>query len=1403
MVWLLAAGAMLVPPAPVVNGIAYPDIMPVAQIRPGMKGYGLTVFHGSKIERFDVTVVAVVRNGSLIAPGHDMILIRMSGGPMTQRGANLIRGMSGSPIYLNGKCIGAFSQGEPTTKEPLGGVTPIMDMLEAWDPKLPERIEARTSDTTRPRVVELRPPIRCGQRTIRRIAFDSRERSWATASTLHLRPCTGMVTFTGGSPRMLRRVKELLEPYGVDVMQAPAGRSGSVGGGSLQPGAAFATLLMKGDVETGATGTVTYRRGNRLLGFGHPFLGMGPINAPICPATVHDVYPLNAGSYKISTPGPVLGMTQQDRPFGVSGVVGQKPSMIPITVNVDDRTTGRARVYRMDAVWHPNLTAGLVSLGVGSAIADMHGTPGPVMARIETVVEAEELGRIERRNFAYDARAVDLAATADLDAILNVVTNNPFGPLSVRSAAVSCVIEAGRRTATLERVAVKSNRYEPGDTVQVEVTLRPYRGEPVVRSTSLVIPEATPAGQVTLTVRGGGAPPSLSLGGITLRPSTGATSEQSPPANVRQMMDRLLERESGDEIGVRLSLPTSAVAADGRTLTGLPPTLDSALRSPRFAGTRLDRDEVRAVIRTDWVVTGQQTLTIQVQREAPTAAQPKAGESGAGPARAPASVGVTGGVISEFAMSSELAQSQRRRSAAPVKPGSPPQRSEAQPQVDQAPQTPAVQTKSDSGMDKPVARVAKTWRQTARADWKRATLHGVGITSEDDAKPVPVAWRVTTLPAPVVWCLVDDGVGGVYAGVGPEAAVFHVDSSGNSSLVARLPEASVHALLRMADGTLFAGTGPNGRTYRIVPGKEPAVVHDADESYVLCLAGGPDGTVYAGTGGPVGAVYRLLTKGTAECVARHLDRHVQSLALDAGGLLWAGTSGRGLLTRIAPDGHVETWFDMSGQSISAVLPLPDGQILVASAPKAGLFEVGDRHVQEITLGGSAALMALRPLKDGRVMAAGGTSGWLLKDRLGAPIGMPNGVEILSVAIGSDGSAWFGTANSGDILRADLSAQPQTGDMESAVLDAGGVSRWGRLRWIAQTERRGALAFSTRSGDSAEPDATWSPWAPLRLRDDGGDITSPPARYLQYRVSMTQSAADSVVALREVSVSYLPRNRPPTVTFQAPSGGELWSGKQTLRWQANDPDGDTLVYDLVCSSDGGASWTALPTADATAVTEQPKSPASPGASAGSATRRPLTVEQVTAELDKHPNLPPAMREAILDRTRKLNAEFAANQDRSAGPPTPVSTSRETSRAIDTSKLKDGVYRFRLTASDRLSNWDGPEAATVFSELVTVCNSPPVVNVLRSQIEVSSDGVVHLEAVVVQGLVSITAAQWRVEGGEWTAAQPADGFADGGLELFSVRTDPLPHGKRVIEIRAFNGSGLATTEKIEVQVPERKL
>lgn len=1412
---LAAVPALAAPPR-------FPDIMPASHLKPGMTGYGLTVFHGTRIERFSVRIVGIVKNGSLIVPGHDMILVHMSGGPMTTRQANLIRGMSGSPVYVNGKIIGAFSQGEPTTKEPLGGVTPIEDMLEAWDPKLPETPVASLPPSPM-REVALKAPIVAGDRRIDRVIYNvppgSKLRSHG--STLVMRACTTLMSVSGIGRAAREKLAALLEPYNVEVVQGAAtgGKKTDFGGTPLVPGSAFSMMLLTGDQSIGATGTVSYRRGNRILGFGHPFLGIGPIDAPLCSAYVYDVYPLQSGSYKISSPGPVVGSSTQDRNFSISGVIGRQPLTVPITVDVRDATTGRSRVFHSRAVAHPNLYAALVSTSVASAVAEIRSIPGAAMAQIDTTVVADELGKIERTNTVFDMSGIDGAATADLDDVLGILTSNPFYPLGIKGATVTVRIESGRKTARIERIFVKSGRFEPGEEVEVGVVLKPYRQPSVTRLMKVRIPANAATGRLVLQVRGGAVSGAINLGGIVIRPSSGQGQEQAPPTNVRQMVDRYLERERNTDMVARLVMPTTAVNVEGERLSNLPPSLDAIMRSARSSGVRMERDEVRVVEPTDWVVSGQQVLVVNVKRReslegstgapriAPPTTQPETppaaasvsdGDEEAGDAGAEDLYAAHIGVAPRQTPKRSQPEESTPKGGDTARPQKPASADGAQPAQPAQP-TPVPPTQSET----PVSRAARVWRQATTVDFAKGDSHGVSVTSAGDLTLTRTLRRLYTSDEGFVWSVTSDGAGGMFAGTGSRGRILHIDATGRSESVADLPDLSIHALLRAADGTLYAATGPKGRTYRIRPGQKPEVLHEAPEKYALALARDPAGNLFIGTAGGHGTVYRVAPDGKATTFFRSPEEHVLALAVDGAGAVYVATSESGLVYRVSPDGTPKVLYDASQQSVTAVVVGRDGNVYIATAPKGAVYRIAPDGTSSLVVEKApAALTCMASAPDGTLYAAGGDSVYAIApDGRWQSLDTPDNVDVLSMAVGPDNSLLLGTDNVAEIYVAPPVAAGASGTYESVVHDAGIAARWGSLRSAAAAPPGTSVEVQTRSGNVSDPDSTWSGWATPEPQAGGARIASPPARYVQYRVALKADGSAAAPMLREVAISYLPRNQAPLVSVKSPAGGESWARQQTVRWQATDPDKDRLSYEVYVSADNGATWTPLPEGvAATKPTAPAPAPTAP-APAAPARPRPPSVEQVTAELDKHPNLPPALREAILTRARQANAQYdAADQQRPSVPEVRATgaPTQETSRMVDTRQLADGSYRIKVVASDRVSNPTDPRGAEAVSEPVTICNSPPVVLVYSDGTRANADRTVTLSGVALQAVIPLSAAQYRVDGGEWQAVGAADGLFDGEMETFSLTTAPLAAGRHTIEVKAFNAAGSTSSDTAVVEV-----
>lgn len=1383
----------------------YPDIMPIDAVHPGMKGYGLTVFHGTKIERFEVTVVGVVRKGSWTVPGHDMILVKLSGGPITERGAYKIQGMSGSPIYIGGRIIGAFSQAESMLKEPLGGVTPIEDMLEAWDPALPDKPE--TAIEGRPCVISLARPLAIDGRSIRRIVTNAPNVEFARSfgDTLVLHRCATTVTLATRSAAARDKLRAALAPYGVEVAQTgAANQSPSFKGAPLVPGAAFSMMLSTGDFSSGAIGTITYRRGDRILGFGHPFMGIGPIEAPLCSAYIHDVYPLMTASYKIGTPGPIAGASVQDRNFSISGVVGRAPKLIDVSVDVQDRSNGRSHVYHSQVVQHPNLSSALVSVAVSAAVEDLRGIPGAAYARVTTSIDTEGLGTITRSNTVFDTRGIDGVVTTDLDDILAALSRNPFSIVPVRNVAVKVRISEGRPTATIERIFLRQGKLEPGRQAEIGIVLKPYQKPAVTRTVKLTVPSNTPPGAYLVSVRGGAPPAGISLGGITIRPAQPA-SEQAPPTSVRQMVDRLLERERGNEVVVRLLLPTTAPTVDGDRLSGLPPTLDTVMRSPHSSGVQLERNEVKVVEPTEWIVAGAQAISINVQRHDSRETAPPPSSSPSTPAPA-SSTSSSAYVSADLDLSTQTgrvpaaldarigprdaARTPRGRAAASASPSASKEESD-----EESPATPAPAT---SATEPQVGRKAQTWVQTARTDFARGTMTRARVSSAGDLTPTRSVTQLFTATDPYVWCLAPDGADGIYAGVGTRARILHIDASGKSSVLCELPEVSVHALLRDPDGTLWAATGPNGRVYRIPPGGKPEVAFQAAEKYALCLARDASGHTAVGVGGGRGRVYRLNAGSGATVALDTADEHVLAVAFGPGDVLYAGTAPSGIIMRLRPGGAPETLVDTGYQSITALAPLPDGAVLAATATKAALIRVApDGTTRTLFERSGPAFTSLCPAADGTVYAAAGSSIYAVRGDTVTELDNAVDVDVLSLCSLPSGALYAGTGNAGGVLVSPAPAGVMEGVYESVAHDAGVPARWGHLRITATIPSGASIVAETRSGSSAEPDSTWSPWT--RIGSADGRIASPDARYVQYRLRLAGQAG-ALPAVREVSVSYLPANQPPTVAFQTPAGGEWWSGKQTVRWTASDPDKDTLAYELFAAPAEGGPWRPLAAA---AAPEPPPASSRPATSSDEARPRktpakasPQTVADVQTMLDAHPDLPAGLRQAILERAKRLNAEKEASRpSSSASAETPAPT-RETSRTIDTSVLPDGAYRLKVVASDRPSNAVDPRQAEAISERIVIANRLPLL--LVSPPRVLPDRKVELTGIALHRSAPITGVQVRIDGGPWLAAAPVDGLFDTSLESFSVRTDVLPQGAHSIEVTAFAASGVSATETVSVEV-----
>ena len=1383
--------------------------MHVAELRPGMRGYALTVFKGTKISKFGIEILGVVANFN---EGKDYIMFRATDGPPVTRGLGIAHGMSGSPIYINGRLVGAISLGNQFAKDPIGFATPIEAMFDAWSPDLPAKPSSLSAAPPDEKSAEVSP----GQTT-----------NSANYGALELPLMVSGMNAVGRA-----RLQNALAPFHFNVMAGGgAGSSAATNilarGATLVPGSAVGVSLVQGDIDLTATGTVTYRDGNRLLLFGHPFTSLGPIDAALTTAYVVDIYPSYQDSVKFGSPIKTVGRIFQDRPFSVGGVIGTMPEMVPMTVFVDDQSIKRQKTYHVRIINHPLLTGQFITQVADAAIEQVHGQPGDSVARVTWDVDVEEIGHVKRTNTFYDALSIDQSAIADLDSLTRLLSSNPFYPLAVKSVKMEVTIQNRHDTAEIDHLFIKQSKFAPGDTVDVGVVLKPYKRPLYTRMISVKIPANTPDGILPLSVRGGGSDGGTTslLGGlIQIR----SAAPLEPAANVGQLVKQLVEKPHNDDLVARLLLPTSAISIKGEKLSGLPPTLAAVMQSSRSTGLLTERDEVKVTQAVPYIVSGGQTLNITVRKkdlsEAPrplSAASGGSGTVGSGepsasaPDAASPSPMSAGGDDTDEIMLSASAQRLLKKEPTPAQAPTLPKREGEEGSDSTSPDPPAsggpqrsgeVGSDSDDTAVKPVGRLPQIWRQGAQSDFAAGTLKNVAVTSLGDVRLSPALQKVADTTENYVWAIQPDGKGNVYLGTGDGGVIYKMDAAGKMTPFFQTKELEVTALALEADGTLYAGTAPHGIVFRVSPDGKGNSIFTTQEKYVTALVVTGPNRLAVATGGGTGRVYMQVhgenliaisdsvrhrnPDGTDIISADKLftspEAHILSLATDKDGNLYAGSAPDGIVYKITPDGKSTVLYDAPESGISALATDSLGNVYAGTSSSGTVYRIASDGTAKRLLGRAAAgVLSLKTDANDAVYACTGSTVYKInQDDTVQSYVAASDEQFLSLAVDLTSSAVYaGTGTVGSVYKIGAAdGNTLQGTFQSTVHDAGLRSRWGTLAWTGDTPPGTSVTLQTRSGDVERPDDSWSAWSAPYAAASGEAVTSPQARYIQYQAVFTGDAASLAAGttprLRDVSLYYLPRNRPPTISLVKPVGGDAVSKAAQLQWSASDPDKDTLVYDVFYSSDSGKTWTPI------------KKRATPGGAKPAA----KDAAEAKANLDKAGDVPPSVKALVMAQVQ-ANAKDEAKS--SAETSKAAQGLKETSFPWDTTEVPDGTYQIQVIASDKPSNPEGALTAKATSAPFLIANTKPTLTV--STPLVSADKSVTLHGTAQTGLAFVKAVQGKADGGDPVAAQADDGLFDSPSESWTLTLPTLSSGSHKIEVQALDQAGNSATQTVTVVVP----
>jgi len=590
-----------------------PDIMGVEQIKRGMKGYGLTVFEGTTPEKFGVEVIDVLYN---FQPQQELILIKTQHPRLEV--AKVVAGMSGSPVYLDGKMIGAYAYGWTFGAEPVAGVTPIRNMLDDLARPLPKQIDGIPFGTLpQARQAALSPSKRTTSsqgsryhgelggydvtRHARQIA-DAKSKFVGTAEG-SLRPVSTPLLMGGLTARSVNFAKELLAPMGLEPLQAG-------GGGKQDPsaptrfvdGGAVGVSLIRGDLSATGLGTVTRVEGDKLVAFGHPMMNSGVTNLPTAIGRILWFLASDMRSFKIGMPVRDVGALVNDRQSSIVVSHSVDAPVIPVKFKIKGAPGAPATDWNFEIAHEKFMTPAFMAVALGNAMQTTAAERQDVSWTVKAKLETKDHGVIQ-----LEDQGVSIGGTPDerefaespLVKAAGAILNNPWEPAVLVKAEVEIELNYEREIMRLRGADLIESEIDAGEPARVRLTLEPYSGKAITRVISIPLPRHL-AGETV---------------NITLEPGYGVEYERAAPENLGDLV-RNLENQSypAKSVVASFSSGAGAVSYKGRIAKNLPPgALDSIQPVTTSVAPDTFGTQVRRVFTLGQFMTGQDTVSVKIR----------------------------------------------------------------------------------------------------------------------------------------------------------------------------------------------------------------------------------------------------------------------------------------------------------------------------------------------------------------------------------------------------------------------------------------------------------------------------------------------------------------------------------------------------------------------------------------------------------------------------------------------------------------------------------------------------------------------------------------------------------------------------------------------------------------------
>ncbi|HEY0319961.1 MAG TPA: hypothetical protein VGC66_03235 [Pyrinomonadaceae bacterium] len=584
---------------------------PLEDIRPGMKGVAWTVFEGAEPEKIEVEILGVLPG--FMGPRQSAIIARLSGAKVEK--TNVFAGMSGSPVYIDGRLVGAISFNFPFGKEPIAGITPIKQMIDIFernsagtDRSAPQ--EPRSVSFTQLASTEWKPnflkPAMTGAPLIAPVSAGS---PLVPLLGQQFAPIATPVVFGGISQEALAKFTPQLIASGLMPVAGVGGAAsitplGKITDKTLAPGTSISVQLVRGDYSIAASGTVTFRDGNRIYAFGHPFLSLGSSDMPMTEASVVTVISNANSSFKLTVPGQMVGSISQDRATGIYGQLGEAPRMIPVRVLL--RTSrDRVETFNYEVANDTFLTPLLLNLTIYNTIASTERGLGDstISVKGQINVKGHNPIQIERRFSATNAATL---AAGSVAVPLQALLSSGFDNVEIGGVTLEISSSDTRYTGTLERVSLDRTEARRGETVEVQAYVRTESGKQFVQRIPVQIPSDIPPGQLILFVGDG----------QSLQQASAA--QNFVPQNLGQLVNAINNVKKNDRLYVKLYRVTPGAVIGTSEMPNLPPSVVATLNSDRASGgytqTNLSPIYEKELPPAEFVISGQQLIGIDVLR---------------------------------------------------------------------------------------------------------------------------------------------------------------------------------------------------------------------------------------------------------------------------------------------------------------------------------------------------------------------------------------------------------------------------------------------------------------------------------------------------------------------------------------------------------------------------------------------------------------------------------------------------------------------------------------------------------------------------------------------------------------------------------------------------------------------